>query len=111
MLKRKGVCKTGRSALTATLAIAGALFAAAATAADGKMIYRQVCAACHATGVAGAPRLGNPADWAQRLVAGRATLMVSVLKGKGQMPPKGGNVSLSDEDARAALDYMLGQAK
>lgn len=93
------------------LAIAGVACAAVAGAADGKAIYRQVCAACHATGVAGAPKLGDQAAWATRLRAGRAALMVSVLNGKGQMPPKGGNVSLSDEDTRAALEYMMGEAR
>ncbi len=84
---------------------------ASARAADGRTIYRQVCAVCHATGVANAPKLGDKAAWASRLSAGRAAMVTSVLKGKGQMPPKGGNVSLSDDDVKAALDYMLGEAR
>ena len=75
------------------------------------MIYRQVCAACHATGVAGAPRLGDKSAWAARLRAGPPALFESVLRGKGQMPPKGGNASLPDEDAKSALEFMLEQVR
>lgn len=77
---------------------------------EGGDIYRQACAVCHAVGVAGAPgtpRLGVHQDWAGRLVAGRPEMLRSVLKGKGAMPPKGGDASLSDLQAKAALDYML----
>ncbi len=93
------------------LALGALLCAGAAQGSDGHVIYRQVCAACHATGVAGAPRVGDKEAWASRLRAGRPSLVKSVMRGKGQMPPKGGNVSLSDEDATAALDYMLDQAR
>lgn len=82
-----------------------------AQAADGKTIYGQTCAACHATGLAGAPKLGDKAAWDARLPAGKRALVAAVVKGKGGMPPKAGNASLSDEDIRAALDYMLTQIK
>jgi cytochrome c5 len=74
---------------------------------DGKAVYTQTCAACHASGVAGAPKLGDRVAWAERLKAGEGGLITSVLKGKGAMPPKGGNASLSDADVRAAVDYMI----
>lgn len=77
---------------------------------DGGDIYRQTCAVCHAVGVPGVPgvpKLGSRMDWGDRLVTGRMELLHSVLKGKGAMPPKGGNASLSDAQAGAALDYML----
>lgn len=96
------------AALTAMVALA---LAGPARASDGPVIYRQVCAACHATGVAGAPRLGDREAWASRLRAGRPAMVNSVLRGKGQMPPKGGNVSLTDEDVKAALDFMMEMAK
>ncbi|MBI4936928.1 MAG: cytochrome c5 family protein [Nitrosomonadales bacterium] len=83
---------------------------AAGFADEGGDVYRQACAVCHAVGVAGAPgtpRLGVRQDWAERLVAGRPEMLRSVLKGKGAMPPKGGDASLSDAQAQAALDYML----
>lgn len=74
---------------------------------DGKRIYVQTCAACHANGVAGAPRFGSRGDWTERLSRGRKELEHSVLKGKDGMPPKGGNASLTDVHAMAALDYIL----
>lgn len=78
---------------------------------DGKAVYTQTCAACHALGLAGAPKLADKAAWAPRVGAGKDALMVSVLRGKGGMPPKGGNASISDVDARAAVEYILSQVK
>jgi cytochrome c5 len=83
-----------------------------ATAADkniGRDIFLQNCAACHLHGVAQAPRVGNFAEWEPRLAAGRSNLLNSVLRGKGGMPPKGGNASISDAQAAAALDYVVAQ--
>ena len=77
---------------------------------EGRDIYMQACAVCHAAGVQGipgVPKLGSYVDWSTRLGAGRAELVQSVLKGKGAMPPKGGDASLSDVQTKAALDYML----
>lgn len=80
-----------------------------AGARDGKTVYGQTCAACHATGLAGSPQLGDKAAWAPRLTNGRDSLVVSVMKGKGNMPVKAGNPSLTEKDIRAAIDYMLQQ--
>ena len=85
--------------------------AAAGGAADGKKVFDSTCTACHATGVAGAPKLGDKAAWAPRIKQGIDTLVQSATKGKGAMPPKGGNASLSDADLRAAIEYMVSQAK
>jgi cytochrome c5 len=82
-----------------------------ATGANGKAVFDASCQACHATGVAGAPKLGDKAAWAPRLGAGATTLLASAIKGKNAMPPKGGNLSLSDADVKAAVDYMVSQAK
>lgn len=84
----------------------------AAVAADrstGREIFVQNCALCHVHGVAMAPRVDNQAEWGPRLSLGRKVLLNSVLRGKGGMPPKGGNASISDEQAAAGLDYMLEQ--
>lgn len=91
-------CVAARSALAEPLNGNGAA---------GRRVYVEVCAACHANGVAGAPRFGNRAEWEMRLLLGRRELMRSVLRGKGAMPPKGGNASVSDLQAEAAMDYML----
>jgi cytochrome c5 len=89
--------------------------AAAASAAsqkpDGKKVYDTTCMVCHATGVAGAPKLGDKAAWAPHLMHGMDGLLQSALKGKGAMPPKGGNPSLSDDDVRAAVEFMVSQSK
>lgn len=74
---------------------------------SGAEVYAQHCARCHTQAVGGAPRPGHHEDWQRRLEAGRADLLLAVLKGKGGMPPKGGNASLSVSEANAALDFML----
>ncbi|MBA4142601.1 MAG: cytochrome c5 family protein [Nitrosospira sp.] len=76
-----------------------------------KAIYTASCAACHTTGAAGAPKLGDKLEWASRINAGSDVLYESALKGKNAMPPKGGNASLSDSDVKAAVDYMVSQSK
>ncbi len=77
----------------------------------GKKTYETVCFACHAAGVAGAPKFGDKAAWAPRVAQGKDALHASALKGKGAMPPKGGNTALSDADVSAAVDYMVAAAK
>src|SRR5438876_820792 len=74
---------------------------AAAGSRTGEQVYKAVCTNCHQTGVA----------WAPHLVHGTAGLLQSALKGKGAMPPKGGNPSLSDDDVRAAVEFMVSQSK
>ncbi len=78
---------------------------------DGKKVYDTTCMVCHATGVAGAPKFGDKVAWAPHLVHGMDALLQSALKGKGAMPPKGGNPSLSDDDVRAAVEFMVSQSK
>lgn len=85
--------------------------AAPAAKADGKAVYQATCIACHATGVAGAPKAGDKASWAPRIKTGMETLYASSLKGKGAMPPKGGNASLPEADVKAAVDYLVGMSK
>ena len=80
---------------------------AASAGGAGKAVYDASCSACHASGVAGAPKVGDAAAWAARAKAGKDALYASALKGKGAMPPKGGNTSLSDADVKAAVDFML----
>jgi cytochrome c5 len=85
--------------------------AAPAGKVDGQAVYQSVCAACHATGVAQAPKAGDKEAWAPRLKAGTDTLYASVLKGKGAMPPKGGGANLSEAEVKAAVDYLVSTAK
>ena len=85
--------------------------AAKAGPADGKAVYDKICFACHQQSVAGSPRLGDKQAWAPRIQQGLPTLLQSVLKGKGAMPPRGGNPALSEAEARAAIEFMVGQSK
>jgi len=83
----------------------------AAAASPGKKTYDTACGACHGSGAAGAPKLGDKAVWEPRLAAGVSGLTANAIKGKGAMPPKGGNMSLSDADIKAAVEYMVAAAK
>jgi cytochrome c5 len=79
--------------------------------ADGKATYETTCSVCHATGVANAPKFGDKAAWKDRIAKGMDTLYTHALKGFNAMPPKGGNMALSDADVKAAVDYMVSKAK
>lgn len=69
------------------------------------------CAACHAAGIAGAPKTGDPSAWTARIGQGIETLYDHAINGfqgaAGVMPAKGGNIALTDDSVRAAVDYML----
>jgi len=78
---------------------------------DGATVYKTVCFACHATGVAGAPKTGDKAAWAPRLATGMAALLKSATNGKGAMPRRGGAADLTDAELKAAVDYLTSQAK
>lgn len=82
---------------------------------NGKKIYDTTCMACHAAGVAGAPKFGDKAAWGPRIAQGMDTLHTHAIKGyqgkAGMMPPKGGNMSLPDADVMAGVDYMVEHGK
>ena len=73
--------------------------------AGGEEVYKAQCAACHATGVSGAPKLGDAAAWGPRLGQGYEALLTSALKGKGAMAPQGGG-NFSDLEIGRAVVYM-----
>jgi cytochrome c5 len=98
------------AAPAAPVVVAAAAPAAASKAGTGEALYKQACIACHASGVAGAPKFGDKAAWAPRIQTGLDMLTASVIKGKNAMPPKGGS-SASDADIRAAVEYMVSAAK
>lgn len=77
---------------------------------DGATIYNSVCGACHNTGTAGAPKIDDKAAWAPRLAQGKDGLIKSVTNGKGAMPPKGG-ATLSDDEIKGVVDYVLSKVK
>ena len=73
----------------------------------GREIVESVCAACHASGAGGAPRIGDQAAWIQRLKPGLNVVVRSAIKGHGAMPARGGMASLTDAEVRSAITYMF----
>ncbi len=103
--------KVPQTAAPAPPAITAAAAPAKADSGKGKTVYEANCTACHAAGISGAPKAGDKTAWAPRLKTGMDALYATALKGKGAMPPKGGNTSLVDADVKAAVDYLAGMAK
>jgi len=87
---------------------------ATASADTGKALFSSACVACHGAGIAGAPKVGDKANWAPRIAQGNAVLYEHAIKGfqgkAGVMPPKGGSAA-ADADVKAAVDYMVAAAK
>ncbi len=95
----------GVAALAEAQAAAPAQSAAAEV--DGEEVYNGLCMTCHAAGVADAPITGSD-QMAQRLSEkGIDTLVTNAINGLNVMPPRGGNPGLTDEQIRAAIDFML----
>jgi cytochrome c5 len=80
-----------------------------------KKVFGSTCSMCHAAGVAGAPKPGDKADWGPRIDQGVDTLYKHALEGfngaKGQMPARGGNTALKDDEVKAAVDYMVAASR
>lgn len=74
-----------------------------------EQLYQGACLACHASGVAGAPKTGDSAAWKARAGAGIDALVASSINGKGAMPPKGGSI-YSEEQLRSVIEYMLAES-
>ena len=100
---RENQMKRALLVLGATAALVGTGQVAAA---DGKAVYDKSCKACHA---AMKPKLGDKAAWAPLIGKGAAALTAVVVKGKPPMPPKGG--AANEADVKAAVEYMISQAK
>jgi cytochrome c5 len=87
--------------------------AAAGGAAAGEAIYAKACFVCHATGAANAPKLGDQAAWAPRIAKGVEALYSSSMNGVPgtAMPPRGTCAACTDDELKAAVDYMVSKAK
>lgn len=81
----------------------------------GKSVFNKTCSLCHAAGVAGAPKPGDTADWGPRIAQGNDLLYKHAMEGftgaKGMMPARGGNAALTDDEVKAAVDYMVELSK
>ncbi|MFC1665877.1 c-type cytochrome [Pseudomonadota bacterium] len=108
--------KDGGTLANVSAAVIETVVPAANAASDaGKATYDKACFICHATGVAGAPKLGDAATWAERIKQDMKVLEEHAIKGftgkTGAMPAKGGNSALSDDDVKAAVKYMVDAVK
>ncbi len=78
---------------------------------QGQKIYENSCQSCHDSGMVGAPKLGDQAAWKDLITEGIDDLVQTTTNGKGNMPPKGGDQSLNEDDIRAAVTYMVDQVR
>jgi len=103
--------KFNKLTIIALMALATPLLA---NADEGEDTYNAACTACHGPGIAGAPKMGDAAQWKDRIAKGEETLVKHALEGfqgdSGVMPPKGGRMDLSDDVVEAAVHYMIAQA-
>jgi len=76
----------------------------------GEQVVQQTCGACHASGAAGAPKIGDRSAWGPRIARGEKTLLQSALKGVRAMPPRGGNPELTDDEVERALVFMANKS-
>jgi cytochrome c5 len=85
-----------------------------ATTMSGPQVYNSACIACHATGVGGAPVVGDAGAWTPRIAQGADTLNDHAVNGftgsVGFMPAKGARLDLSDGEIHAAVEYMVGES-
>jgi cytochrome c5 len=98
------VCVEGDDCGSATAAVASG-------PKSGKEIYDTSCAACHGTGVMGAPKFGDAATWADRSSKGVDALIANAISGVNAMPPKGTCMSCSDDEIAATVNYILDGSK
>ncbi|MFP5382685.1 MAG: c-type cytochrome [Gammaproteobacteria bacterium] len=108
-----GVCVQGEECKPAGLAAAPVAAAAGGAAASrsGDAVYNAACGACHAAGIAGAPKTGNKADWGPRIAQGESVLIDHALNGIRGMPARGACGSCTDDEIGAAVKYMVSQSK
>lgn len=78
---------------------------------DGATVYKAICSACHLAGLAGAPKTGDKAAWAPRIATGMDALLKSATNGKNAMPARGGAADLTDDELKAAVEYLIEKSK
>lgn len=98
------VCVEGDDCGTASMA-------AASGPKDASEIYTSSCSACHGSGVLGAPKIGDAAEWTARLEKGLDTLTANAISGINAMPPMGTCASCSDDEIKETIQYMIDNSK
>ena len=101
--------------IVATLLTLIVTLSPAIAADDGATVFENKCASCHSGGFAGwwrkAPDVNDQEVWAPLAAKGSEALTFATINGVGEMPPRGRCETCSDEEIRAAVDYMIEQAK
>jgi len=100
------LCRAGDPCVTA-----GTVFSASAMPRGGMEVYQGFCFACHTTGASNSPILGDMAAWAPRIEKGMDVLYESTFNGINLMPARGTCNNCTDDELRAAVDYMLDQVR
>ncbi|MEC8917581.1 MAG: c-type cytochrome [Pseudomonadota bacterium] len=95
--------------LALTAALLTSMLAVQAQAVDGEAIFEDNCAGCHDGG--GAPQIGDNDAWQSRIDEGMDELYASAINGIGGMPAKGGNADLTDDEVKAAVDYIVDESE
>ena len=95
--------------IAASITLASFMVAAPVFAEPNMDKYNRACAACHVSGVAGAPKSHDVAAWESRMAKGMDAVMENVINGVNAMPARGICMTCSDEELRAVVDYMLAQ--
>ncbi len=98
------VCKAGESCAAAPVAVSSG-------PKSGKDVYGSACTTCHSIGVAGAPKTGSVEDWAPRIAKGIDTLYTHAIDGFNGMPAMGLCGSCSEDEIKAAVDYLVENSK
>jgi cytochrome c5 len=76
---------------------------------SGEAVFGQYCTACHTAGVMGAPKINNADDWKPRLAQGMDTVLKHAINGYNAMPPKGTCADCSEDEIKAAIEYMTAE--
>jgi cytochrome c5 len=97
----------GQTCLQGQPCAAAASASTGGAARTGEQVYNQACHTCHTAGVAGAPKFGDAASWAPHIAKGKDALYTSAQAGFKAMPPKGLCMDCSNDELKAAVDYML----
>lgn len=99
--------------LTSVIIASVLLTVSGSVLADGKKTYEATCKVCHnpASAIPNVPKLGDKAAWAPRIATGIDAMLAVAIKGKGAMPPKGTCMSCTDDELKAAIEYMVSQSQ